>query len=68
VTSNVIKKVKRYNKYKDFENLYIKYVGKVSPLTSVFDKMYVTPQMITTSIKLYFTGESSKYIKQFLKL
>src|SRR4051812_47153371 len=30
--------------------------------------MHATPQMITTSIQLYFTGESFRNIKQFLKL
>jgi putative transposase len=30
--------------------------------------MHATPQMITTSLQLYFTGESFRNIKQFLKL
>jgi putative transposase len=30
--------------------------------------MYATPQMITSAMRLYFTGESFRNVKQFLKL
>lgn len=33
-----------------------------------FEKMHATPQMITTAMQLYFTGESFRNVKQFLKL
>ena len=30
--------------------------------------MHATPQMITTAIQLYFTGESFRNVKRFLEL
>ena len=33
-----------------------------------FEKMHATPQVITSAMQLYFTGESLRGVKQFLKL
>jgi transposase-like protein len=33
-----------------------------------FEKMQATPQMITTSMQLYFSGESLRGVQKFLRL
>jgi putative transposase len=33
-----------------------------------FEKMHATPQMITSALQLYFTGESFRNVQKFLKL
>ena len=67
-SNNVVKKAIRHNKYNDIQRYLCKDCGKRFSFNIGFDKMHATPQMITTSIQLYFTGESFRNIKQFLKL
>jgi putative transposase len=43
-------------------------VGIISLSTWVFEKMHATPQMITSALQLYFTGESLRNVQKFLKL
>jgi putative transposase len=67
-SENIVKKAIRYNKYNDMQRYLCKDCGKRFSFNIGFEKMRTTPQMITTSIQLYFTGESFRNIKNFLKL
>jgi putative transposase len=67
-SNNVVKKAIRHNKNNDVQRYLCKDCGKRFSFNIGFDKMHASPQMITTSIQLYFTGESFRNIKQFLKL
>jgi transposase-like protein len=33
-----------------------------------FEKMHATPEMVTSAMQLYFTGESLRNVQKFLKL
>lgn len=68
-TSNkIVKKALRHNKYGDIQRYLCKECGKRFSFNIGFEKMRSTPQMITTSMQLYFTGESFRNIKKFLEL
>jgi len=67
-SNNVVKKAIRHNKYNDIQRYLCKECGKRFSFNIGFQKMRATPQMITTAMQLYFTGESFRNVKQFLKL
>ena len=63
-----MKKAIRHNKNDDIQRYLCKECGKRFSFNIGFEKMHASPQMITSAIQLYFTGESFRNIKQFLKL
>jgi putative transposase len=67
-SENIVKKAIRHNKDGDIQRYLCKECGKRFSFNIGFEKMHATPQMITSAIQLYFTGESFRNIKQFLKL
>ena len=67
-SENIIKKAIRHNKNGDIQRYLCEDCGKRFSFNIGFDKMHATTQMITSAIQLYFTGESFRNIKQFLKL
>jgi putative transposase len=67
-SENIVKKAIRHNKNGDIQRYLCKECGKRFSFNIGFDKMHATPQMITSAIQLYFTGESFRNIKNFLKL
>lgn len=42
--------------------------GKRFSFNIGFEKMHTSPQMITSAMQLYFTGESFRNVQKFLKL
>jgi putative transposase len=67
-SNNIVKKALRHNKYGDIQRYLCKVCGKRFSFNIGFERMRSTPQMITTSMQLYFTGESFRNIKKFLDL
>jgi putative transposase len=67
-SNNVVKKAIRHNKNNDIQRYLCKECGKRFSFNIGFEKMHASPQMITTAIQLYFTGESFRNVKQFLEL
>lgn len=67
-SENIVKKAIRHNKYNDIQRYLCKDCGKRFSFNIGFEKMRVTPQMITSAMQLYFTGESFRNVKQFLGL
>jgi putative transposase len=67
-SENIVKKAIRHNKNNDIHRYLCKECGKRFSFNIGFDKMHASPQAITSAIQLYFTGESFRNIKQFLKL
>jgi len=58
----------RHNKYGDIQRYACKVCGKRFSVNVGFERMKATPQTITSAMQLYFTGESLRSVKKFLKL
>jgi transposase-like protein len=67
-SEQIVKHGIRHNKYGDVQrfsclNCYKRFTNNIG-----FEKMRASPQMITSSMQLYFTGESFRGVQKFLKL
>lgn len=58
----------RHNKNYDIQKYECKECGKKFSVNVGFERMHASPQMITSAIQLYFTGESLRNVEKFLKL
>ncbi|MFB3889845.1 MAG: transposase, partial [Candidatus Bathyarchaeia archaeon] len=58
----------RHNKHGDLQVYHCKSCGKHFTLNLGFTGMRATPQVITSAMQLYFTGESLRNVQKFLKL
>jgi putative transposase len=58
----------RHNKHGDLQVYLCKSCGKHTTLNLGFKGMRATPQIITSAMQLYFTGESLRNVQKFLKL
>jgi len=58
----------RHNKHQDIQKYNCRKCGRYFTINLGFEKMHATPQMITTAMQLYFTGESFRNVKRFLDL
>jgi putative transposase len=67
-SDKVVKKAIRHNKYGDIQRYLCKVCGKRFSFNVGFEKMHATPQVITSAIQLYFTGESFRNVQKFLRL
>lgn len=67
-SENIVKKAKRYNKYGATQRYLCKDCGKRFSFNIGFERMHATPQIITTAMQLYFTGESLRNVQRFIKL
>ena len=67
-SENVVKKAIRRNKSHNIQRYMCKECGKRFSFNIGFERMHATPQMITSAIQLYFTGESFRNVKRFLEL
>jgi putative transposase len=65
---NIVKNAVRRNKHGDIQRYLCKSCGKRFSINIGFEKMRATPQVITSAMQLYFTGESYRNIQKFLKL
>jgi transposase-like protein len=64
----VVKDGIRHNKKGDLQVYLCRTCGKHFTLNLGFERTRVTPQVITSAMQLYFTGESLRNIMNFLKL
>jgi transposase-like protein len=67
-SERIVKHGIRHNRYGNIQRFYCNDWGKWLSFNLGFEKMRATPQMIATAMQPYFTGESSRNVKQFLKL
>jgi len=58
----------RHNKYGDIHKLNCKDCGRYFTINQVFQRIHVTPEMVTSAMQLYFTGESLRNVQKFLEL
>jgi transposase-like protein len=67
-SENIVKDALRHNKYGDIQRYLCKACGKRFSVNIGFEKMSATPQVITSAMQLYFTGESLRNVQKFLRL
>jgi transposase-like protein/ribosomal protein S27AE len=67
-SSNVMKHGIRHNKYGDIQRFTCKACRYRFTVNVGFEKMHATPQVITSTMQLYFTQESLRNIQKFLRL
>lgn len=67
-SEHIVKKAMRYNKYGEIQRYLCKNCGRRFSINLGFEKMKATPQVITSAMQLYFTGESLRNVKKFLRL
>jgi putative transposase len=65
---NIVKDGLRHNKYGGYQKYNCRGCNRYFTINIGFEKMHATPQIITTAIQLYFTGESFRNVQKFLKL
>jgi transposase-like protein len=67
-SEKIVKDSVRHNKSGDIQRYLCKACGKRFSINLGFEKMKATPQVITSAMQLYFTGESYRNVQKFLKL
>jgi transposase-like protein len=64
----VVKDSLRHNKYGNIQRYLCKGCGKTFSFNVGFEGMRASPQIITTAMQLYFSGESLRNVQRFVKL
>ncbi len=64
----IVKHGIRHNKYGDIQRYSCLNCNKRFTNNTGFEKMRATPQIITSAMQLYFTGESFRNVQKFLRL
>ena len=67
-SADTVKNEVRHNKYGDNQRYLCKACGKRFSVNVGFEKMKASPQVITSAMQLYFTGESLRNVQKFLML
>lgn len=67
-SEEIVKDAIRHNKQYDIQRYLCKSCGKRFSVNVGFEKMKASPQVITSAMQLYFTGESLRNVQKFLKL
>ena len=67
-SENIVKDAVRHNKKYDIQRYLCKGCGKRFSVNIGFEGMKASPQVITSAMQLYFTGESLRNVQKFLKL
>ena len=67
-SDRIIKKSIRHNKHGDLQRYLCKNCGKRFSFNFGFEGMKASPQVITSAMQLYFTGESLRNVQRFLRL
>jgi len=67
-STSIVKDGLRHNKYGDIQKYNCKSCGRYFTINLGFEKMRSTPEVITSAMQLYFTGESLRNVQKFLKL
>lgn len=64
----VVKHGIRHNSYGDIQQFLCRDCSRTFVVNLGFERMHATPQMITSAMQLYFSGESLRSTQKFLKL
>jgi transposase-like protein len=64
----IVKDSIRHNRYGDIQRYLCKSCGKRFSFNLGFEGMKASPQVITSAMQLYFTGESLRNVQKFLRL
>lgn len=67
-SENIVKHGLRHNKHGDIQRFYCNGCTKWFSVNYGFEGMRATPQIITSAMQLYFTGESLRNVQKFLRL
>jgi putative transposase len=67
-SDQIVKHGIRHNKYGDIQRFSCRNCYKRFTINLGFERMHATPQMITSAMQLYFTGESFRNVQKFLRL
>src|SRR5487761_112789 len=67
-SESIIQRGIRHNQSGDLQRYLCKSCGKRFSFNLGFEKMKATPQIISSAMQLYFTGESLRNVKKFLRL
>ncbi len=67
-SDRIVKNALRHNKYGDIQRYACKECGKRFSFNMGFEKMKANPQVITSAMQLYFTGESLRNVQKFMRL
>jgi transposase-like protein len=67
-SDKIVKDAKRHNRYGDIQRYLCKACGRRFSINLGFEGMRVSPQAITSSMQLYFSGESLRNVQKFLRL
>lgn len=67
-SSEIVKDGVRHNKSGDIQIFNCKTCGHYFTVNMGFERMRATPQIITSAMQLYFTGESLRNVQKFLRL
>jgi transposase-like protein len=65
---SIVKDGLRYNKYETIQKFNCRGCGRHFRINLGFEKMHATPEMITSALQLYSTGESFRNIEKSLRL
>jgi putative transposase len=67
-SSNIVKAGLRKNKHDNIQKYLCHGCGHYFTINLGFERMRATPQIITSAMQLYFTGESLRNVQKFLRL
>jgi putative transposase len=67
-STNIVKAGLRKNKHGNIQKYLCRSCGHYFTINLGFERMRTTPQIITSAMQLYFTGESLRNVQKFLKL
>jgi putative transposase len=67
-STKIVRRGVRHNKYGDIQRFYCKTCGRWFVINLGFKKMKASPQIVTSAMQLYFTGESLRNVEKFLRL
>jgi transposase-like protein/ribosomal protein L37AE/L43A len=67
-SENIVKRGLRHNKYGDIQKYQCQNCKKYFVFNLGFERMKASPQVITSAMQLYFSGESLRNVTTFLKL
>lgn len=67
-SEEIVKHGIRHNQYGDIQQFLCKPCGRTFVINLGFEKMKATPQIISSAMQLYFTGESLRNVQKFLRL
>ena len=64
----IVKDGLRHNKYGDIQKFNCRDCNRYFTINLGFERIHATPEMVTSAMQLYFTGESLRNVQKFLKL